>query len=226
MTAWPTLYQRVSDWRGDLPEGGALWEPKIDGFRMMRFRGIDGHTRLWTRNGHPIEGAEHITHHLGLMEQKAGQPLFFDGEYQVDGTLDATKRWVESGWKLGGEAGHYHAFDVLTFDEWRAGGTDRPLIQRKAMLAELLKAVADDEGLSWEWRAGSRGRDEGRCPVTVMPDEWVFDAADAIMLTKLAWATGGEGGVVKRAEGGYQRSRSAEWARIKPGGPWQRAVAA
>lgn len=220
------LYQRVSDWRGDLPAGGALWEPKLDGYRMMRFRGIDGVTRLWSRNGHPIEGADHIAHRLGLMEQKAGLPLFFDGEFQVDGSLAATKAWAESGWRMGGERGHFYAFDVLTLDEWRAGGTSRRLIERKAMLAELLQAVADDPVMSWEWRPGSHGRDDGACPVTVMPDEWVCDATEALALTMRAWATGGEGGVVKNADAGYQRRLSPEWARIKPGGPWSRAIAA
>lgn len=68
-----------------------MWEQKIDGWRALRFPGIDGKVRLWTRNGQTIEGAGHILHRLALMEQVAGEPMVFDGEFQLGGTLEATK---------------------------------------------------------------------------------------------------------------------------------------
>ncbi|GAB7551592.1 hypothetical protein NRB_10900 [Novosphingobium sp. 11B] len=72
-------------------------ERKWDGWRALRFRGLDGKPRLWSRNGQPLNGADHIVHQLGLTERVAGVPLFLHGEIVVGGTLDATKRWFESG---------------------------------------------------------------------------------------------------------------------------------
>lgn len=210
-----SLVQLASDWRGALTDGGAMVETKIDGWRAMRFAGVSGTTRLWTRQGHTIEGAGHILHRLAMMEKIAGEPLMFDGEFQVGGTLAATKVWCESGWKMGGEAGIYHLFDCLPFADWRGGGCDTPLYRRKAYLAALVKAVEDDPALSWEWRPGSRGRDDGPSPVRLVADEWAFTSRDVIGAARRVWAEGGEGVMVKDAEAPYRRKRSDAWAKVK-----------
>ena len=153
------LCQLAQDYRGNLPTGGMLFEEKIDGWRALRLAGIDGKVRLWTRNGMPIEGVSHILQRLAEMEVVAGEPMFFDGEFQVGGTLADTKAWCETRWRQGGTAGIFHAFDCMTLAEWRAGGTDRPLIERKAMLrrlfaqgrriplsAQALRCLAEGEG--------------------------------------------------------------------------------
>lgn len=206
------LCQLAQDWTGSLPPGGAMAEQKIDGWRAARFAGIDGVNRLWTRGGIPIEGVGHILHYLARMEREAGEPLFIDGELVVDGTLAATKRWVESGWRQGGEAGHFHAFDCMTHEEWKAGGDPTPLYQRKARLKALVEACAEPE---WDWRPGSKGRDEGAIPVSLVEDEWVFGAADVIEAARRVWAAGGEGLMLKDAEAPYQRKRSGAWLKVK-----------
>lgn len=208
------LCQLAGGWKGDLPPGGAMCEQKHDGHRMMRFAGIDDITRLWSRNGMPIDGCGHIARRLALMERAAGEPLFIDGELVVAGTLAATKAWVERGWKGGGEAGTFHAFDVLSFRDWRNGGSDVPLYQRKKRLAELIEAadaLADD----WEWAPGSRGRDEGSRPVVLVPDEWCETPGDVLALANRVWAENGEGLMVKDAMAGYSRKRSDAWQKIK-----------
>jgi ATP-dependent DNA ligase len=206
------LVQLLTDWKGPLPPGGAICEPKIDGFRAARFPGIDGKNRLWTRNGFEIHGAAHILHQLARMEREAGEPLFLDGEFQVGGTLAATKHWCESGWKLGGEAGTLHLFDAMPLSQWRAGGTPIPLYQRKAWLKELVAACAGEE---WEWREGSCGRDEGATPVVLIEDEWVGSAQDVLAAACRIWAAGGEGVVIKDADAPYERKRSQTWQKIK-----------
>jgi len=191
-------------------------EAKIDGFRALRFAGIDGKVRLWTRNGLPIEGVSHILWQLDRIEQAYGELMFFDGEFQVGGTLAATKAWCERGWKLGGEAGVYHLFDAIPLSCWKAGGDPTPLYQRKQLLAKWIAEV----GEPWEWRPGSHGRDEGAAPVVLVEDQWVFSAADALDFAKRIWAENGEGAVLKNAEAPYQRKRNDAWQKIKPGGPW------
>ncbi len=207
-----SLCQLASDWRGTLPSEGTWAEPKIDGWRAMRFPGIDGITRLWTRNGMPIEGVGHILHRLERMERAAGEPMMFDGEFQVGGTLEATKRWCEAGWKQGGEAGVYHLFDCLPLADWQAGGGAIPLYQRKARARVLWEATAEEE---WDWRPGSRGRDEGAIPVVLVEDQWLGIRADVVNEARRIWAAGGEGLVLKDSMAPYQRSRNGAWVKVK-----------
>lgn len=225
MKHFPSLCQLAGDWRGDLPAGGALAEQKIDGWRCLRFRGLSGEPHLWSRNGIPLEGLGHIAWHLDRMEEAAGEPMMFDGEIQIDGTLAATKHWLETGWKLGGERGHLTLFDCMTQDEWLAGGTATPLYERKARLRALAEAAAADQ---WEWRPGSHGRDHGAIPVTVAADQWLFDAGDVVREARAVWAAGGEGLVIKDAEAGYERRRNSRWMKVKVENQhkWSSAVSA
>lgn len=219
-----SLVQLAGEWQGDVPAGGYICETKVDGWRAARFPGIDGKVRLWTREGQTIEGAAHILHRLELMERVAGEPLMFDGEFQVGGTLEATKAWCERGWKIGGEAGIFHAFDVLTLSEWRAGGSDMPQYARKARLESLAGAVEHDPALSWDWRPRSHGRDESAPPVSVLPDTWVFETADVIAEARRVWAQDLEGLMLKDAEAPYRRSRTDAWRKVKRGQAWRLAA--
>ena len=219
---WSHLCQLVPDWRGTLPEGGALASVKVDGFRATYFRGVDAVPRLWTRQGMPLPGAAHVFARVQAMEREAGCKLFVDGEIQVGGALAATKAWFETGHKAGGNKGHFHAFDMLTQAEWQAGGSARPYWQRKEALDQLAAATAPIpagafEGAipaCWEWPPGSKGRIEPD-PLSVVPDEWAFDADDVLDMVQRVWAAGGEGIVLKLPESPYQRKRSSDWMKIK-----------
>lgn len=205
-----SLCALATDWRGDMPRDGCIAQVKVDGWRALWFRGRDGVSRLWSRNGMPLEGVDHITHRLRQMEREAGEAMFFDAEFQVDGTLAATKHWCETGWKRGGNAGKLFLFDCMTFKEWQRGGTDRPLYQRRATLEALLGATGED----WDWRPGSRGADDPTAIQTV-PETWVFDVAHVMSEVSRVWATGGEGIMLKDPMAGYQRKRSSAWLKVK-----------
>ncbi|MDD3797821.1 MAG: hypothetical protein PHE36_01435 [Novosphingobium sp.] len=209
------LCQLASDFQGGIPAGGILGEMKIDGWRMLYFRGRDGQPRLWTRGGMPIEGAAHILYRCRLLESAAGQPLFIDGEYQVDGSLAATKAWCERGWRQGGDRGLFHAFDCLTYIEWLDGVSERPQHARKAMLKDMVAQVEQDASLAWEWREGSHGRDGEESPLIVTPDFWLFDAGDVLDMAHRVWADGGEGLMLKDADAPYMRNRNASWLKVK-----------
>lgn len=221
MTA-PQLCQLVGNWTGSLP-GWCVGEQKIDAWRALYLRDHDGRPGLWTRNGLPIPGTEHIAHELQAWERHAGERLFLDGEFVVgDGpdTLAATKRWCEAGHKLGGTAGRFMVFDGFAYDDWYRGGSALPWYQRKARLEQLALSVESDEAHRWEWRAGSRGDEP--CPVRVVPhvDLWCVD--DALQMVTEMWRAGLEGIVLKDAEAPYQRTRSAAW--MKVGRPWQSKI--
>lgn len=209
------LCQLASDFRGTVLPHGMMAEEKRNGWRGIVLTGIDGIRRMFTRNGQWIEGTGHILYFLAHMERAAGEPMVFDGEFQVENSLDATKRWAESGHKLGGEAGHFYLFDCLPLSAWKAGGDPTPLFQRKARMQALYQAVIEDEALAWEFRPGSRGDDGWLRSVSVLPDEWVFGAQDALRAAQTIWAAGGEGVMLKDADSPYQRNRNGHWLKLK-----------
>jgi ATP-dependent DNA ligase len=190
-------------------------ELKVDGFRALWFNGIDRQPRLWSRNGIPLPGVAHIAERLTLMEEIAGEALVVDGEFLVGGALEATKRWCEREHKLGGEAGMYHAFDLMTFAEWRAGGSDVPLYARKARLAELVRATDERALAASTWRQSSRGKDEADSPISVIPDIWIFNADDAWAEARRVWSMGLEGCMLKVADAPYRRGRNGAWQKLK-----------
>lgn len=207
------LCQLLGDWRGDLPEGGAMLEEKHDGWRCLYFRGIDNRPRLFSRQGMPLDGADHVLHRLSLFEEAAGGPLFIDGEIQVDGSLAATKAWFEGGWRKGGDAGVFHAFDVMPLAEWRKGGCDAELYRRKAWLKQLFAASEPvDDG--WTWAEGSKGA-VPPIAVQIVADTWAFDTRDVLTEARRIWAAGGEGVVLKDVMTPYRRKRSDAWQKVK-----------
>lgn len=152
MTRPSSLCQLASAWNGKaIPDHGTMAETKIDGWRALYFPDHTGARRLWTRNGYEMADVGHVLHKLAMMERPAGVPMFFDGEFQVGGTLASTKAYCERDWKSGIEAGAYHAFDCLPLADWRRNDSTAPLTQRKRMLADLYQA-SEGQGLA----AGSR----------------------------------------------------------------------
>ncbi len=222
MTA-PQLCQLVGNWDRKLP-AWCIGEQKIDAWRALYLRDHDGRPGLYTRNGYPIPGVDHILHELATWERHAGRRLFLDGEFVVgDGpdTLASTKAWCERDHKLGGTAGVFHCFDGFAYDDWLKGGTATPLYQRKQAIEAIAAAVAADEAHRWDWRPGSRGADVG-APVRVVPHVDLFHVDDALCMVAEMWRAGLEGIVLKDAEAPYQRTRSAAW--MKVGRPWQSKI--
>lgn len=216
------LCQLATEWNRSLPPW-AVGSQKLDGWRCLWLRDREGRPGLYSRNGIPLSGLEHVEHELRAWEKHAGQPMFFDGEIVVDGpdTLAATKHWLETGHRLGGTAGTFHVFDGFAYDYWLCGGTDTPWYQRKARIEAIAAAVAGDEAHRWDWRPGSRGADAGE-PVRVVPHVDLWSVDDALQLVAEFWRAGLEGAVFKDAEAPYVRQRSPAW--MKCGRPWQSKI--
>lgn len=208
------LCQLAGRWAGVMPDpAGAMVERKQDGFRCLFFRGLDSRPGLWTRNGMPLLGAGHILARLIEVEAAMGGQSMIDGEFVVGGTLAATKAHYDSGWRLG-DAGTFHAFDTIPFDDWQAGRCDTPLFERTAALARAIAATAPDDA-AWEWRAGTRGAGHGVDPVALVADTWAFTAADVEGEAQRGWAAGHEGVMIKHADAPYIRDRSDAWLKLK-----------
>lgn len=185
------LCMLASPWDGVVPPGGLIGQEKIDGWRACW---IDGELR--TRGGGTIEGIQHIAEELRRFERAFPTRMFFDGEFQVDGTLAATKRYAERGWREGGALGRFYIFDAVPREEWRRDACQVPLTERLAAL---------DAGL------GSFDAEH----IKALPWSPYGTAEVVLMAATDVWARGGEGLVVKAAGSLYRRSRSRDWMKVK-----------
>lgn len=210
------LVQLARDWTGNLPEFGMMAETKHDGVRACHIDGM-----LLTREGIRLHGVGHILDRIGGMERAYGRKLFLDGEFIVAGDYRETLRHVGRG-AGAGEGGTLHLFDCLHAEEWRADDCDRPLIERKAMLADLM-ALDVPEG--WTWREGTRGRAPAEPPLSLVRDEWCVDQAAVEAMACRIWSAGGEGVVIKDPDAPYRRNRNAAWLKYKKHGWATRKVA-
>ena len=213
------LCQLVGNYSGKLPDGDWFAEEKIDGWRSIYVPAGNGRKKLLTRNGIPIEGVGHILHRLDAMEREAGCPMFFDGEFQVDGTLEATKQWCERDWKCGGEAGTFYLFDAMPLSLWQEGGTSTPWHARRKALEHLFDETGGLSGQSsWEWREGTRGKEPAGPHVVPLSWEYVTSHEDAMSIAQRVWSKDGEGIVLKKADAPYVRDRSNVWMKVKRAG--------
>lgn len=207
------LCQLAGRYAGHLPDGGAMAEEKIDGWRCLLFPGLDRQPGLWTRGGLPFRGADHILTRLVEIEAALGGPHMIDGEFQVGGTLAATKAHQERGWREG-NAGALFAFDAVPLADWERGRCDIPLYERKAALRAAIEATAPCAD-AWEWAEGSHGAGHGVDPISYLNDEWLLDAADVHAAAQRVWGAGGEGLVLKDPMASYVRARSDSWMKVK-----------
>lgn len=186
----PALCQLVSDWRGRVSGDGAIVEPKRDGIRALYIAG-----ELVTREGSPILGAGHIVAALKAIEHAAAIPLFFDGEWLVSDSFDATQRHFQARGSKG-YAGTLHLFDALPMWTWRGEEPGTALYARKTRLEEML--------------AGS-----DPAVLRAVPWAYVSDPAEIEAHAADFIAKGGEGVVVKDPFATYRRKQDQSWQRIK-----------
>jgi len=218
------LCQLLGTYRGIFPSDGQwVAQQKMDGFRCLYFAGIDGVKRLWSRNGMPLSGVDHILARCRAMEDAAGESLFIDGELQVDGTLLATKAWCERGHKLGGSAGTLFAFDCLTQAEWKAGGSDMPWLDRQKRLHSLVDATATLPR-DTRWFRATDGQPVPEDYLQALPGELVESHEGVVRAAEEIWAAGGEGCVIKRWDSPYRRNRTDSWLKVKATQRWRLAA--
>jgi ATP-dependent DNA ligase len=212
------LVQLAGEWRGGIPEHGAWVEEKLDGVRAAWIGG-----ELLTREGQPIGGIDHIAYRLRSIEKSAGHAIFFDGEFIAPGGYRATLRHIGQGLRAP-EQGTLHCFDAMPSGEWAQGGSDRPLYERKAMLADWL-ALAADPSKDWAWRPGTHGREPIGPALAIVPDQWCATQADVEDMAARIWARDGEGVMIKDESAPYRRTRTNAWRKYKRAGWSVRKVA-
>jgi bifunctional non-homologous end joining protein LigD len=175
------------------PPAGDGWvhEIKRDGFRTL-IRLDKGEARIFTRSGY--DWTKRYGSFPKYCQKLAKRPALLDGEMLIqrpDGTCDFAAMQDAVGCGRG-------AFVFFAFDLLHLGGQDlrrRPLLERKAMLAELLGEAAADR----------------RFPIRYSDHV----AGDGASVFRHAHRLGLEGIVSKRAAGRYRSGRSREWLKVK-----------
>ena len=128
-----------------LTAAGWIWEVQYDGYRLTAMFG-DGACRLRTRAGADATGwFPELSKSLGALR---GGPYVTDGEVCVFddiGRSDFSRlqdRARKRRWFVGCDPVRYAIFDLMV--DHGIGLTQRPLRQRKALLAELLEPSPDN----------------------------------------------------------------------------------
>ncbi|MGV8961419.1 MAG: DNA ligase D [Stenotrophomonas sp.] len=174
---------------GDAPPSGEQWlhEIKWDGYRILATI-ADGEVRLWSRNGLPwterIPEIQEALATLGL------QSCAFDGELVAGRGTRQDFNLLQA--TLSGESQGVLSYAV--FDLLHLNGVDiaaAPLLQRKALLGQLLKAPPRHLVLS------------------------SHVAGDGAAAFRLAGEQQFEGIISKRADRGYHAGRGDDWRKTK-----------
>ena len=180
----PMMALRVSD----LPVGDWIYELKFDGYRALAFK-AGKEVRLVSRNRTNFNNDyPRLVDSLRLLRAN---------EVTIDGEITALDEKGKSSFQLLQSYGTskqiplvYHAFDLLSLD-----GTDlrpRPLIERRTLLAKLLRRAPDNIRFSEELR-GNR--------------EELLEVARQFRL---------EGLMAKRPDSLYESGRrSTSWVKVK-----------
>jgi ATP-dependent DNA ligase len=197
---WPVEPMRAAG-SADLPPasaGGAIYEPKWDGFRAIAWAGDDG-VRLQSRPGRDLSG--YFPELCAVLSTCLPRRVVLDGELVIwderagRTSFDLLQRRFRAGRRIAEEAarypGHFVAFDMLR-DARGQELMDQPLSRRRRRLERLLASAGPQVTL---------------CPQTAdesMARSWLVE-----------WSASGiEGLVVKRAQGRYEPGR-AGWVKVK-----------
>lgn len=184
------LAMLAGEYAGTLPPGQWHVEEKFDGIRAI-YNG----DRLITREGEPIQCADHVLPALARLQARFDCPMVLDGEYVEEGGFLATLAALSSRGRKGGR-GTLHLFDAVPVDRWGADDCPTPLHERQ----RLLRVAMGD------WRP-----DHIRLVDTLAVAN---DAAVQARATEI-WEREGEGILVKDSRSLYRRRRSDRWLKLK-----------
>jgi ATP-dependent DNA ligase len=176
----------AAHWTAETHPKHAIAQPKIDGIRALYLQ-----HRIVTREAQPFNAALHCLPALVRLEERFGQAMVFDGEYQERGGYEAT----QSAFRRGEGEGIFWLFDAVPYAEWKVDRFTMSLEKRLAITEAIMPA--DEPFLAF------------------LPPVDVHLARDVLALVEQAWAAGAEGLVIKSALDPYFRGRSRGWLKLK-----------
>ncbi len=176
--------------------GECYVEYKYDGVRVIAIV-QNGDATLYSRNGKLLENFPHINEALSKPEFEG---LVFDGEVMSE-DFQTLMRQVHRKEGAQTEDSYLAVFDMLTLDEFNAGGTSMTAIDRRDRIVKL-SGLFNSRIQLVEATLMDLDLDEGQAKFQAM--------------NKLALEEGYEGLMIKPAHEGYKCKRSHAWLKIKP----------
>ena len=176
--------------------GECYVEYKYDGVRVIAIV-QNGSATLHSRNGKLLENFPHIEESLSKPEFEG---LVFDGEVMSDDFQSLMKQVHR---KEGAQTqdAYLALFDMITLDEFNAGGTDLDARERRTRLTTIRPLFDDNIKL---------------VDVTLVNFDTAEGQAEFNKLNKTALDEGYEGLMIKPIAEGYKCKRSHAWLKIKP----------
>ena len=176
--------------------GECFIEYKYDGVRVIAIV-KNGDATLYSRNGKLLENFPHINEALSKSEFEG---LVFDGEVMSEDFQTLMKQ-VHRKEGAQTEDSYLAVFDMLTLEEFNAGGTSINAIDRRDRI-EQLSGMFNYRIQLVDATLVNLDLDEGQAQFKAM--------------NKLALDEGYEGLMIKPAFEGYKCKRSHAWLKIKP----------
>ena len=180
-------------------------EVKLDGVRVITIVYPDGRVDMFSRNGKELVNFPHIQEQISAVVKKSPPPyaLVLDGEIMSSSFQDLMTQ-VHRKSDVKANDAILNLFDVISLEQFEAGGNDERQEDRSAKVYYWHKANA-----------------EALLNVTVVGHELVdLDTPEGQQRYKeinaKAVAGGYEGIMIKDPEAGYECKRSVAWLKLKP----------
>jgi DNA ligase-1 len=178
-------------------KGRVLLEPKLDGVRVVAICDVDrDEVVLMSRNGKELANFPHINQQFDDMLDQLSESMVFDGEIMSE-NFQVLMREIHRKDGAKTEDAVLNLFDCLTLKEFKAGGSEKPITERKKML-ESFKLGPNMQRVEYV-----------ECDLTEDRDRFLD-------YNKLCVDKGYEGIMVKPITGAYECRRSTLWLKVKP----------
>lgn len=180
-------------------------EVKLDGVRVLCILYKDRRPEMFSRNGKQFHNFEHIINQLAHVVKTYGiaQDMVLDGEVMSSSFQDLMKQ-VHRKTNVQSDDAIFHVFDMLTLEEFQAGGSLVPQYVRSGNLDHWVELHAPElphvATLSWE-------------TVDLDTEQGQSRFKD---INKQAIDGGYEGIMIKDPKAGYECKRSHSWLKLKP----------
>lgn len=180
-------------------------EVKLDGVRVIAILHKDKRPEVFSRNGKQFHNFEHIVDQLAHVVETHGiaNDTVLDGEVMSSSFQDLMKQ-VHRKTNVQSDDAVFNVFDMLSLEEFLAGGSDVPQHVRSGLLEDWVlryqQELPNVACLSWE-------------DVDLDTDDGQQRFKE---INKQAIDGGYEGIMIKDPKAGYECKRSHAWLKLKP----------
>ena len=179
--------------------GDVIVEPKLDGVRVITICDVDkDEVKMFSRNGKELSNFPKILEQFDEMMDQMGHSMVFDGEVMSDDFQTLMREIHRKGGAKTDDA-ILNVFDCLPLEDFKEGGSNNTLGQRKEWLDE--------------YEFGPNISKVEVVKMNLSDDDGQKQFAD---YNKLCIDKGFEGIMVKPITGIYECKRSSLWLKVKP----------